>query len=97
MDGLIVGFRRKRLDDLEREAHTEGDRAGAKGGERAVVKTTAAAEAPAAGGEGESRDQKTVEGREADPFAVEGLLESAVGVRCGVERLRAGGLAPEEG
>jgi hypothetical protein len=76
VDGLVVGFGRQAVDNLEREANPKGDRVGPEGRK--------------------TWDKHAVECGETDPFAVDGFLESAVGVRCGKELLRVGGRAPQE-
>jgi hypothetical protein len=96
VDGLVVGFGRQAVDNLEREANPKGDRVGPEGRKRPVVIPASASEASAAVGEGKTWDKHAVECGETDPFAVDGFLESAVGVRCGKELLRVGGRAPQE-
>ena len=96
MDRLVVGFGRQAVDDLEREANPEGNRLRPEGRKRPVVIPASASKALTAVGEGKAGNQYAVQSGGTDPFAVDGFLESAVGVRCGKKVPRGGGRAPEE-
>ena len=96
MDGLVVGFGRQAVDNLEREANPKGDRVGPEGRKRPVVIPASASEASAAVGEGKAWDKHAVECGETDPFAVDGFLESAVCMGGRMEVFRRGDGAPKE-
>ena len=61
MYGLIVGLGWERCDDLQREAHPEGDRVRGKGRECPVVVAATSSKTTPAGRKCQARDEEAIE------------------------------------